>query len=218
MIIDFALDVERARGLAALDAVREACLSALSADHDDDAGAAALGALPLAIGFGRRRGAAPAARRSHHRRPDREPAADPADDTGRLHAARQAAPARCRRAAFEPRRCAISGSSRRAPHDTGTVIRSLRSGQPALHRACSVVGVFAGPAVPAPGHAGARRLQRGAGRRSTWFPAAPADELDAAHGGSCSAIRRSRRPSSRSRCRTRTLPRRSPRTRRRRRS
>ncbi len=51
LIIDFALEVERARGLSAVQAVREACLLRFRPILMTTA-AAVLGALPLAIGFG----------------------------------------------------------------------------------------------------------------------------------------------------------------------
>ena len=51
LIIDFALDAERSRGLSAFDAVREACLLRFRPILMTTM-AAALGALPLAIGFG----------------------------------------------------------------------------------------------------------------------------------------------------------------------
>ncbi|MEJ8845915.1 efflux RND transporter permease subunit [Variovorax rhizosphaerae] len=51
LIIDFALDAERARGLTATEAVREACLLRFRPILMTTM-AAALGALPLAIGFG----------------------------------------------------------------------------------------------------------------------------------------------------------------------
>jgi multidrug efflux pump len=51
LIIDFALEAERARGLAAVAAVREACLLRFRPILMTTL-AAALGALPLAIGFG----------------------------------------------------------------------------------------------------------------------------------------------------------------------
>ena len=51
LIIDFALEAERARGLSSLDAVREACLLRFRPILMTTL-AAALGALPLAIGFG----------------------------------------------------------------------------------------------------------------------------------------------------------------------
>ena len=51
MIIDFAIDAERARGLSAVDAVREACLLRFRPILMTTL-AAVLGALPLAIGFG----------------------------------------------------------------------------------------------------------------------------------------------------------------------
>ena len=51
MIIDFALDAQRARGLSATEAVREACMLRFRPILMTTM-AAALGALPLAIGFG----------------------------------------------------------------------------------------------------------------------------------------------------------------------
>ena len=51
LIIDFALEAERARGLSPLEAVREACLLRFRPILMTTV-AAALGALPLAIGFG----------------------------------------------------------------------------------------------------------------------------------------------------------------------
>jgi multidrug efflux pump len=51
LIIDFALDAERSRGLSAVEAVREACLLRFRPILMTSL-AAALGALPLAIGFG----------------------------------------------------------------------------------------------------------------------------------------------------------------------
>ena len=51
LIIDFALDAERARGLCAIEAVREACLLRFRPIMMTTL-AAILGALPLAIGFG----------------------------------------------------------------------------------------------------------------------------------------------------------------------
>jgi multidrug efflux pump len=51
LIIDFALEAERARGLSALEAVREACLLRFRPILMTTL-AAGLGALPLAIGFG----------------------------------------------------------------------------------------------------------------------------------------------------------------------
>ena len=60
LIIDFALEAERARGLTAVEAVREACLLRFRPILMTTL-AAALGALPLAIGFGEGAGAAPAA-------------------------------------------------------------------------------------------------------------------------------------------------------------
>jgi len=51
LIIDFALEAERTRGISAVEAVREACLLRFRPILMTTL-AAALGALPLAIGFG----------------------------------------------------------------------------------------------------------------------------------------------------------------------
>jgi multidrug efflux pump len=51
LIIDFALEAERSRGLTPLEAVREACMLRFRPILMTTL-AAALGALPLAIGFG----------------------------------------------------------------------------------------------------------------------------------------------------------------------
>ena len=51
LLIDFALEAERSRGLSPLEAVREACLLRFRPILMTTL-AAALGALPLAIGFG----------------------------------------------------------------------------------------------------------------------------------------------------------------------
>jgi multidrug efflux pump len=51
LIIDFALEAERARGISAVEAVREACMLRFRPILMTTL-AAALGALPLAIGFG----------------------------------------------------------------------------------------------------------------------------------------------------------------------
>jgi len=51
MMVDFALEAERSRGLSAVEAVREACLLRFRPILMTTL-AAALGALPLAIGFG----------------------------------------------------------------------------------------------------------------------------------------------------------------------
>src|SRR3546814_17566809 len=51
LIIDFALEAQRSRGVSAVEAVREACLLRFRPILMTTL-AAALGALPLAIGFG----------------------------------------------------------------------------------------------------------------------------------------------------------------------
>ncbi len=51
MIIDFALEAERSRGLSPMAAIREASLLRFRPDSNDDPGSR-FGAVPLAIGFG----------------------------------------------------------------------------------------------------------------------------------------------------------------------
>ena len=67
MMIDFALEAERARGLSPRDAIFEACLLRFRPIMMTTM-AAMLGALPLALGVGRRRGNAPPARHRDRRR------------------------------------------------------------------------------------------------------------------------------------------------------
>ena len=92
MLVDFALEGERQRGLsperAILEAARERFRPILMTTL-----AALLGAVPLAIGGRTGLGAAAPARHRHHRRPDRVAGADALHDAGHLPAARQAAPA-----------------------------------------------------------------------------------------------------------------------------
>ena len=92
MLVDFALEQERQRGLSAeramLEAARERFRPILMTTF-----AALLGAVPLAH---RRRaglGAAPPARHRHHRRPHGVAGAHPLHHADHLPAARQAAPA-----------------------------------------------------------------------------------------------------------------------------
>ena len=79
MMIDFALDAERTRGLSSRDAIYEACLLRFRPIMMTTM-AALFGALPLAIGMGEGSGTAPAARHRHRRRPDPEPDADAVHD------------------------------------------------------------------------------------------------------------------------------------------
>ena len=89
MMIDFAIDAERDRKLAPRDAIFEACLLALPADHDDhDGGAAGRAAADDRLGRGF--GAAPSARHHDGRRPDPEPGADAVHDAGHLSRVRPA--------------------------------------------------------------------------------------------------------------------------------
>ena len=90
MMIDFALDAERTRGLDPREAIYEACLLRFRPIMMTTM-AALLGALPLALGTRRRRRAAPAARHRDRRRPAREPAPDALHDAGGLPLPRSAA-------------------------------------------------------------------------------------------------------------------------------
>ena len=83
MLVDFAIAAERDRGLAPLDAIREACLLRFRPDHDDDGGGAARRRAARARQR-HRLGDAPAARLRHGRRPRAEPAADALHDAGGL--------------------------------------------------------------------------------------------------------------------------------------
>ena len=74
MMIDFALEAERAQGKSPEDAIFEACLLRFRPIMMTTM-AALLGALPLALGTRHRLGAAPAARHRDRRRAHREPAA-----------------------------------------------------------------------------------------------------------------------------------------------
>ncbi len=83
MMIDFALEAERRRGLEPLEAIQRGVPAALPPDHDDDDGRTA---RRVAAGdrHGRWRRAAPAARHRHRRRPDPEPGPDALYDAGHL--------------------------------------------------------------------------------------------------------------------------------------
>ena len=90
MMIDFALDAERAGGLSPREAIVAGVPAAVPPDHDDDA----RGAVRRAAARDRKRhrlGAALSARHHHHRRAAAEPASDALHDAGHLSAARPAA-------------------------------------------------------------------------------------------------------------------------------
>ena len=101
MLVDFALEAERQRGLPPAEAIHEACLERFRPILMTTM-AALLGAVPLVIATGPGLGAAPAARHHHHRRAARVAGADALHDAGDLPAARPAAPA-ARRPARGPR-------------------------------------------------------------------------------------------------------------------
>ena len=83
MMIDFAIDAERERGLNPRDSIVEAALLRFRPIMMTTL-AALFGALPLAIETRRRLGAAQPARHYHRRRPALEPVADAVHDAGHL--------------------------------------------------------------------------------------------------------------------------------------
>ena len=95
LIIDFALDAERSRGLSPVCGGARGLPAALPAHPHDDAGRGP-GRAAAGHRLRRRRGTAPAAGHHHHRRPDRQPGDHAAHHAGRLSAAGQAAPAQSR--------------------------------------------------------------------------------------------------------------------------
>jgi hypothetical protein len=87
MMIDFALDAERKRGLSPADAILRSLPAALPAHHDDHHGVAARrGAADRR--HGRRQRVPPAARHHHHRRTGAEPDPDPLHHARRLSVSR----------------------------------------------------------------------------------------------------------------------------------
>src|SRR5471032_1058625 len=157
LIIDFALDLERSRGLSAREAVREACLLRFRP------GRAAAGHR-----LRRRLRAAPAAGRGHHRRPDRQSALDFADHPRRLHPDGQAAPPRPVRTSIEPsyrtgyRIMKKTTAIRYQPLILSMLAASAISG-------CALSPAYHVPTTPAP--AVYKEAQ-------DWLPAAPADTLE----------------------------------------
>ena len=83
MMIDFALEAERVRGLDARRSIVEAALLRFRPITMTTL-AALLGALPLALEIGHRLGAAQSAGHHHRRRPAAEPASHPLHDAGHL--------------------------------------------------------------------------------------------------------------------------------------
>ncbi len=87
MIIDFALEAERSRGLPADGSHSRGRAAALPSDSDDHTGRRIRGAAARDR-FRRRLGTAPPARHRHHRRADRKPVPDAAQHAGCLSRAR----------------------------------------------------------------------------------------------------------------------------------
>ena len=190
LIIDFALEAERTRGLIGGRGGARGVPAALPADPDDDAGRRA---RRVAAGdrLRRGRGAAPAARRRHHRRADRQPGADAADDAGRLRPARQAAP---QAEAARPRGAAPGGGwlpepmprSPAGPCRTASLARSWR----ARRRACvSLAGCAVGPDYTRPAAPDSTVYKEAPTGGATWLRATPPMRSTAAPGGSCSTSR-----------------------------
>ena len=87
LMIDVALQIERDRNVTPIAAIREACLLRLRPILMTTM-AALLGALPLMLGTGRRRGTASSARHRDRRGPGHEPDPDAVHDAGRLPVSR----------------------------------------------------------------------------------------------------------------------------------
>ena len=205
LIIDFALEAERTRGLSAVEAVREACLLRFRPILMTTL-AAALGALPLAIGFGDG---------AELRRP-----LGVAIIGGLIAsqvmtllttpvvyvAPRQAAPAQGGAACRRPARRSLS---RRRRHEAAADRRCSRARSPAARSAPTTSGRARRCRPPT-------RKRRGPATRSGCRPRRPTRSR-AATGGACSATPSSIASRPRSMPRTRPSPPRSRRTRRRRR-
>ena len=108
MMVDFALDGERQRGLPPAAGDPRGLPGALPPDPDDHAGGAARRAAAGDRHRPRLR-AAPAARHHHHRRPAGVAGADALHDAGDLSAARPAAPPARRRSELHLHRAAARG-------------------------------------------------------------------------------------------------------------
>ena len=138
MMIDFALDAERTRGLSHARRDLRGLPAALPPDHDDDdggdAGRAAAGARRR-----RRRRDAPAARHRDRRRPARQPGADALHDARRLSLSRPLPPVgaqRARRAQRGARR--HGGAPTATPHEPTLIARSDRRMRVRARRAAAL--------------------------------------------------------------------------------
>ena len=119
MMIDFALEAERTQGMSPRDSIVQACLLRFRPIMMTTL-AALFGALPLALEFGHRIGAAQPARRHHHRRIAAEPAADPLHDARHLPRHGAGAGAAGPDGTRDPARCSLPrGGRRRASRGVG---------------------------------------------------------------------------------------------------
>jgi multidrug efflux pump len=83
MLVDFALEAQRDRGMTPDEAIREACIERFRPDHHDHAGRH-LRRHAAGRRLRHRRRSAPPAGHRHRRRPDRQPGADAVYDAGGL--------------------------------------------------------------------------------------------------------------------------------------
>ena len=160
MMIDFALDAERTRGLSHARRDLRGLPAALPPDHDDDdggdAGRAAAGARRR-----RRRRDAPPARHRDRRRPALQPGADAVHDAGRLPLSRPVPPvgavaARASATRQAPRRCATPIEGRSSRH-----MRRAAAATLARPRRLALAGCMVGPDYVRPDRARAGGVQGG---------------------------------------------------------
>ena len=174
LMIDFALEAERREGKTPEDAIFQACLLRFRPITMTTM-AALLGGLPLAIGVGHRRGAAPSARHRDRRRPDLQP------DAHALHDARRLPLSRPVPAALGERSAALTGAALcrwRERRDRGRAVRFAIVAWPSSCAACAVGPDYKRPSTPVP--AAYKEEQPPAGAAGAdmaqWKPAEPRDD------------------------------------------
>ncbi len=168
LIIDFALEAERARGAVRGRGRARGVPPALPADpHDDSRRSARCAAARHRLR--RRRGAAPPARHRDHRRAHREPGADASHHAGRVHPPRSAAPAQPARARAESRRRRRHARAGRQRMMASTFRRNVAAALAFLLTACSVGPTYQRPEAPT-----SATFKEAEG----WVPANPSDALE----------------------------------------